>query len=290
MPATPFLDRIRASLAAATSVRKNIRWAPILDRAREIVESYDTKVMLRQLFYRLVSLSLIPNVRSSYARLSALTAKARRQGSFPDLLDKTSGIWRPLSFSGPPTARQWLRDQYERRRTEGQPWSIYLGVEKVGMEEQLKSWFGEQHLPIVALGGYASQTLVDEVREDIEERGQPAVLIYAGDLDPTGEDIDRDFIHRVRHFSRVVRIALDEDQVEEHQLEFNADAEVMDKLGKDPRAAKFQERHGDLVQYELDALDPDVLRDLYENAIDEFWDEEAFQAVLRQEARDKKRL
>ena len=32
-----------------------IDWPAVIDQAREIVESYDTSVTLRQLFYRLVS-------------------------------------------------------------------------------------------------------------------------------------------------------------------------------------------------------------------------------------------
>jgi hypothetical protein len=35
-----------------------------------------------------------------------------------------------------------IRRMYRRDRTEGQEWSIYIGVEKRGMIEQLDSWFG----------------------------------------------------------------------------------------------------------------------------------------------------
>jgi hypothetical protein len=78
-------------------------------------------------------------------------------------------------------------------------------VEKSGLSEQLGAWFGDPlGVPIVALGGYASQTLADAVRRDIERSGRPAALIYAGDLDPTGLDVDRDFVHRVGVFDKVI--------------------------------------------------------------------------------------
>jgi hypothetical protein len=35
-----------------------------------------------------------------------------------------------------------IRRMYRRDRTEGQEWSIHIGVEKRGMIEQLDSWFG----------------------------------------------------------------------------------------------------------------------------------------------------
>jgi hypothetical protein len=267
---------------------KRLSWPTILKHAAEIVDSYTTGVTLRQLFYRLVAALLLPNLQMRYRQLSARTAEARRAGTFPDLMDRKSRIRRPLSFSGPDDAKRWLVDLYTRDRTAGQRWSIFNGVEKAGMEEQLYSWFGrERHLPIVALGGYASQTLVDKVRKDIERQGRKAVLIYAGDLDPTGEDIDRDFVGRVGAFDEVVRIALTQEQVEEYQLPFNPDQEVLEKLERDGRRHAFVERHGKLVQYELDALPPDVLMDLYTTAINRYWDEAAFKRVLRQEAKDK---
>ena len=57
-----------------------------------IVESYDTRVTLRQLFYRLVAAALILNIDSHYKTLSRLTAQGRRDGSFPELMDTTRSI------------------------------------------------------------------------------------------------------------------------------------------------------------------------------------------------------
>jgi hypothetical protein len=113
-------------------------------RAREIVLSYDTPVTLRQLFYRLVSEQLIPNNQSSYQTLSARTAEARREGSFPDLADLGRRIHRLASWDSPKAAMAALIDQYRVDRTEGQDVSLYLGVEKATMINQMGSWFEER--------------------------------------------------------------------------------------------------------------------------------------------------
>ncbi|MGZ8748531.1 MAG: hypothetical protein ACXWZ2_16345 [Mycobacterium sp.] len=74
--------------------RRNLDWINnVLPVAREIVESYDTRVTLRQLFYRLVSLphghaGRIPNKLTTYNTLSAYTAEGRRDGTFPELVDQ----------------------------------------------------------------------------------------------------------------------------------------------------------------------------------------------------------
>ena len=59
---------------------------------------------------------------------------------------------------------------------------------------------------------------------------------------------------------------------------------------EDSRAAGFVARHGELVQVELDALPPDVLRDLFETALAEFWDESEFQWSLFEEKADSEQL
>jgi hypothetical protein len=41
------------------------------------------------------------------------------------------------------------------------------------------------------------------------------------------------------------------------------------------------------VQYELDALDPEVLRAMYQGAIDDFWNPEAHRIALDREAEER---
>ncbi len=271
-----------------------IDWPAVIDRAAAVVYSYDTSVTLRQLFYRLVSEQLIPNSTAAYKRLSSLTAEARRESDFPDLIDRGRKIHRYQHFDGPTEALAQLQRWYRRDRTTGQDVSLYLGVEKAGMVVQLQSWFGDLGIPILALGGYSSQTYVQDVVDDVEgqthldedgdENQRPAVLLYAGDFDPSGEDIDRDFIERTNCFEDVTRVALSAEQVVSYRLPINP--------GKvtDSRAGAFIERHGQLVQVELDALDPATLRQLFDTAISAYWDTSAYDAVRAQEREDLRRL
>lgn len=259
-------------------------WGPIIERAAGIVRSYDTGVTLRQLFYRLVAAELIPNTRAAYSNLSRLTAQARREGWFPALVDRGRQIHSPLTFDDTADAVEWLLTIYRRDRTEGQEVSVYLAVEKAGMVNQLERWFSVFGLPILAVGGYSSQSYVDQVVGDVERQERPAVLLYAGDFDPSGEDIDRDFVERTGCWDKVVRVALTAEQVVSHNLP--------PQTGKttDTRAGAFVERHGRLVQVELDALPPDDLRGLYQDALDEFWDVTEYEAVLRIEADERRQL
>lgn len=266
--------------APAASLTR-LSWPAIIEEAARIAQSFDTLVTLRQLFYRLVSASLIRNSTPTYATLSARTAAARREGGFPKLIDRGRSIHRFQTYASPEAALRETRECYRRDRTEGQDVSIYLGVEKNGIVEQLESWYGDLGVPILALGGYASQTYVDDVRADIERQDRRAVLIYAGDFDPSGEDISRDFLHRVGTFDEVRHIAVDSEQIAKYDL-----AEMPGKT-TDTRASGFVAKHGRLCQVELDALDPDVLRALYQEAIGDLWDGAAYADILAVEAEER---
>jgi hypothetical protein len=80
----------------------------------------------------------------------------------------------------------------------------------------------------------------------------------------------------------VVRVALDAEQVERLDL-----PPQPGKAGS-PRAAGFVAEHGELVQVELDALPPETLEVLYQDAIDEWLDEHALAAVIDREDDDRR--
>jgi hypothetical protein len=253
--------------------------------AARIATSYASAVTLRQLFYRLVSPGVIPNQQSYYRRLSEYTAQARRDGWFPDLLDQGRSIIEPVTFADPDEAHEWLRYTYRTDRTAGQEYQIWLAGEKRTLIEQLDEWFGNFGVPIIVLSGYSSQTLADQVSRRVSEDGRPAVLIYAGDLDSSGEDIDRSWVERTHHcWKHVDRIAVNAEQVERFGL--------IEQPGKpgDPRAAGFVRRHGRLFQVEVEALDPNDLRDLYRNAFSEWWDPGAYDNALIREEAERSRL
>lgn len=256
-------------------------WDDILQHAASVVRSYETSVTLRQLFYRLVSEQLIPNTTSAYKVLSKRTAEARRDGWFPDLIDRGRAIHRPTAWASPDQILTVAQHSYRRDRTEGQDVSIYVGVEKAGTVIQLESWFGERGVPILALGGYSSQSYIEQIKKDVSEQERPAVLLYAGDFDPSGEDIDRDFVERTGCWQEVVRVALTREQVEEHKLPVNAGKAA------DSRSTGFVKRHGELVQVELDALPPETLHDLYEQVLARYWDDDAFKRAMKREASER---
>lgn len=255
-----------------------MNWEYIVARAAQIVASYDTGVTLRQLYYRLVSEQAIPNKQSMYSTLSKKTAQARREGWFPSLIDNTRTIVQPASWDSPEDAMEALIQQYRRDRTENQEYSLYVAVEKNALRTLLGHWYQERGIPVIALGGYTSQTFVDRIIQHAYTHARPAVLIYAGDFDASGVDIQRDFENRTSGtWEQIHRVALTADQILEYDLP------PAPGKATDPRRMRFILEHGQDIQVELDALPPDVLKGLYDSAVDEYWDDDAYQELLAEE-------
>jgi hypothetical protein len=177
---------------------------------------------------------------------------------------------------------------------------VWLGVEKNALAGLMEEWFDDYGVPVLPLGGYSSESIDRVVTQRVERDGRPAVLIYAGDFDASGMDIGRNFIAQTDCWDHTIRVALSEQQIEDMSLP------VLEGKATDSRAPKFIAAHPVIharhdfgvdakgrrvpVQVELDAVDPQVLHDLYENALREFWDDDAHQDVLEQEDADKSAL
>ncbi len=267
----------------------------VLPRARAIVASYDTPVTLRQLHYRLVAAGVIPNERGPYQRLSDRTATARRRGTFPDLLDLTRELYRPPGWASPAAFLDTVADAYARDRSGGQPVSLWVAAEKDTLRVQVQGWLDGLGVHLAIGRGYASQTYVAEVAAAMRQHRQGrerTVLLYVGDLDASGEDVEADLVGRLRDAGAIIdhheRVALTMGQV-------RADA-IPPAVGKatDTRWPTFAGRHGlaltSPVQWEVEALDPAALRALVLAAVEPHVDRDQLAAVKAEEDAEAERL
>lgn len=267
--------------------RKQVRWPPIIARAKEIVESFDAPITLRRLFYLLVSEGVIENKSKAYSRLSELTAKERRNGDFPELTDLTFELHQATGWSSPKSILRTAANQYRRDRTEGQDHQIFIGVEKNGLRPTLEEWFNEYGVLVFAIGGYESVPAETDVNWAIRRDGRPAVLLYGGDLDPSGVDIYRNFLRYTGPWEHTERVAITWEQTEENDIPRSPFAK------NDSRNAKFLREYGALFQVEIDALDalaPGKMREFYMTAFEQYWDKTQFEKVMVREAGERDRL
>lgn len=266
----------------------NRQWSVIVAEAARIAASYSTAVTLRQLHYRLVASGIggYENTQICYKQLSSLTAEERRAGRFPELSDRTRGVERPLHFDSPQEAMDALINQYRRDHTEGQEFQSWVLYEKATLGAQIEAWTYQYGLPTAALRGYSSESLEREIFKQIVNDGREVVVWYIGDLDPEGEDIERNF----------------KDQADRMGIDFiywqklTVVPSQIGPLGLVPnpgkrtssRAPGFIRKYGRLFQIEVEAVDPGVLETMVMTAIERptFFDVDALDSSRQQEAKD----
>jgi hypothetical protein len=270
----------------------NRNWTPIINEAERIANSYSTPVTLRQLHYRLVASGVggYENTQTCYKQLSSLTAEERRAGRFPALSDRTRGVERPLSFRNPASAIASIISWYKRDRTEGQEYQTWVLYEKATLGAQIESWTEDYSIPTAALRGYSSESLEREIFEAMERDGRPVVVFYVGDLDPEGEDIERNFRDQAE------RMAIEF----EHWQRLTVLPAQIGPLGlvpnpgkaKSSRAPGFVKKYGRLFQIETEAVDPAELETLVTDAITNttYYDEDVRAESLEQETADIEKL
>ena len=88
---------------------------------------------------------------------------------------------------------QYRRDWWQNGDTRVEVWAEKLAVASIVEPEALR--FG---VPFMACRGYASLTALAEAADRWDRR---TVLLYVGDLDPSGADMDRDIEERLRELS-----------------------------------------------------------------------------------------
>ena len=121
--------------------------------------------------------------------------------------------------------------------------------------------------------GFSSATAAHDVAED--DDGRPLVILYVGDFDPSGmfmseEDLPARFTKYGGDHVKLTRIALTVEQ-----LEGLPSFPAADKK-KDPRYRWFVANHGRHC-WELDAMDPNDLRDCVKRGIQKLIEPVAWQ-------------
>ena len=146
------------------------------------------------------------------------------------------------------------------------------------------------NIPYFACRGYVSQSeqwAAGKRFEEYIQGGQHPVVIHLGDHDPSGIDMTRDIDDRLAMFAyqqiEVRRIALNMNQVEEYNPPPNPA-----KL-TDTRAGNYISRYGP-ESWELDALEPRIMRDLIRDTVMEHCDEDLYGDRKAQQEEEREKL
>lgn len=266
----------------------------ITQNAIEIISRYEPGMLtLRGLHYQLVAIGMT-NTTRHYKRVVSAMIKARWDGevdfeAFSDHDRSMIGVTEYETTDlddaiekGKEQVEAWMNNFY-KNRWENQEYYIEVFIEKKALQGVFQKPCRKNRVALGACKGYPSLTFLNEAKErfmEAESNGKTPVIIYFGDYDPSGEDIPRSIKDNLMEFGIDVivdRVALMEEQVVEWNL-----PPAPTKVG-DSRTAKWD----GLGQVELDAVSPEKLIDLCEEAIESYFDEGLFDELKEIESNER---
>lgn len=263
----------------------------ILDSYR--AQGYD--LSLRQLYYQLVTKNVVPNTEASYKRVGDIVSDGRLVGliDWNMIRDRGRETSYPAHWDSPADILEACAKQYRRDKWANQSAHIEVMVEKQALEGVLEPLCRSLDVRFSANKGYASSSFFYEIGQRLgiaSESGKRVVILYLGDHDPSGIDMSRDVLDRLCMFARidrdemqVDRLALNMDQVEMYRPPPNP-AKITDS-----RAASYIKAFG-RESWELDALTPEQLVSVVENAIYSWRDEDLWDEMVAKEDAEREKI
>jgi hypothetical protein len=296
----------------------SIKWDEVVNQSIPVFQSFIEKNViptLRTIHYALVSKNIIPNTKSAYKGLSSAFVKARQQGviHWDWLADEgrdieegeDNYIWEPKDYVHAIISNSvsQLREQLEGStyfhypKWMNQEYYIEMWIEKNALRATFKNYIEEDKIALIPSRGFSSWTFLKEAHDRIRQNanGKTPLILYFGDFDPSGEDIERFLRESMNGFFgldlKVIRVGVTKDQIEEYNLPTTPeDAEEIEKLHRDSRFAKWE--HGD-YRVELDALlafVPDEFERIVKESVKEYFDDNIYEDTLDKEAEAKETI
>ena len=270
--------------------------------ANEILEEYREKgfeLSLRQLYYQFVQKNLIANTEESYKRLGSIITNARDNGlvDWYDIEDRGRSVYHLPHYDSGEDFVKTVVDRFHLDLWEGQPVKVMVWVEKDALSDIISRVSNRWDCAYFACKGYVSSSAMWYAAQSmLTDDCAEWVILHLGDHDPSGIDMTRDIQERlnlylgnprswqVKTTVEVSRIALNMDQIEEYNPPPNP-AKITDS-----RFKEYQSEYGD-ESWELDALSPEVLDSLIDEAIQEqIRYSQKYRDRVRKQERIKKQL
>jgi hypothetical protein len=267
-------------------------------RLIEIVEE-DQPMTVRQVYYQAEVHGIVGKTDTDYDKVQDMLTDLRRGGQIPYewIIDEGRFPRRPFTVEGIVAALNETRRQHRKDPWQDIPEYVQVWVEKNALIGVLQPVTDEYDVPLMSAVGYSSISFLHNTAVRMLRNTTLPIFIYQfGDLDPSGAHaavvIERD----LREFApeadiRFERIAVTPAQVEQWDLPTRPTKKT------DPRYAWFKRTYGHHRNInggdsscELDAIRPNMLRDLVRQTIEQHLPRATLDAINAEGEREKAQL
>ncbi|MDT0201344.1 hypothetical protein [Nocardioides sp. AE5] len=224
---------------------------------------------VRHIYYRAVAAGLVEKKESGYNKVVYDLGILRSQGRIPYnwIVDNGRRGHFPLVSRSPESALRRTAHLYRR-----DPWqyddapNVEIWCESRSIAGVLMDLKDQYAVPIFPTGGQTSETFAYEAATSYR---RTTIVLYAGDYDPAGLQCGAQLEAKLR------KHADPEVNIEFRLLSItDAQAATMQALGTPPKSDYWVDQHGQRHDFvgqaiELEAVDPNVMRRLFAEAIEQ---------------------
>jgi hypothetical protein len=242
---------------------------------------------VRQIYYQMVSRGFIDKTEAEYkGTVCRLLAVMRKEHSMPYgwLADSTRWIRKPRTYSNLAAMLEEQVRLYRRDLWNNQNVDVEVWLEKDALAGVVVPVTEEWDVPLMVTRGYPSLTFVHSAAEEMASTNRTTFIYYLGDHDPSGVDIPRMVEQNLREMAPEADIRFERLAVLPNQI-INMELPTRPTKKTDTRSKGFM---GESV--EVDAIPPDDLRLLVEDAITSHIDQDALDRQIHAENLERETL
>jgi hypothetical protein len=294
-------DRLLSQLPYQASGTRGVQWFKYGQAdydefkllLKDIVEAQQP-MTVRQVFYRAVVKGYVEKTEKGYGFVQRNLVDMRWSKLIPWnwIIDATRQIRGSQGFN-------WDLEEFMKYAIDAIPYrysrnlladhtvSIQVWLEKEALTGVIHPVCREWDVPLCTARGYSGTTLIYEAAQDLEHKDRPAKIFYLGDYDPSGQDAIQTVNRDIRELALKTAergiemriIAVHERQIREMNLP------TRPTKRSDTRSGSFGSE-----SVELDAIEPNVLREMVGRVLKSCYPEGAREANEAQQEEDRDQI
>ncbi|MBB2672759.1 UNVERIFIED_ORG: hypothetical protein GGE44_002314 [Rhizobium esperanzae] len=229
---------------------------------------------VRQVFYQATVHGLVEKTEQAYDRIQWTLAQMRRDGDLPYswLTDSSRSVYRVDSFETPEDAIEATARFYRKSLWAEADVRVEIWCEKDALSGVILPVTNEYDLGLYVARGFASLSYLHAAAEVIAASSKPTVIYHLGDHDPSGVMAGRKIEETLRDLAPEADIRFERLAVTEYQIE-------LWNLPARPTKKSSHDRGWQGQSVELDAIPPDMLRELIRATIEKHLPREHFKVL-----------
>ncbi|WP_434664757.1 hypothetical protein P5W99_30045 [Paraburkholderia sp. A3BS-1L] len=272
--------------------RLHLHSIEIIDTARAVLAEI-APTTVRSVCYQLFTRGLIADMgKNETGKVSRLLTRARESGVIPWhwIVDETREIERAAQWSDGEVFIEQAVRQYRRDCWLDQPCRVEVISEKGTVRGVLAPVLDDFGVPFRVMHGFGSATVLNDMACTINAAESPSILLYVGDYDPSGL-----YMSEADLPERLMRYHADPEHYELRRVALTC--EDAGRLPSFPADAKRGDaRHEWFVRsygaqcWELDAMNPNDLRERVRHCIAACLDIDAWEHALMIQAAERESM